>query len=354
MFNISSNTKIYIFSPYVKTGGPRSLHQLALSLKNNGLKTYIIYYKYRIQSNKRNLFNEYSVNVADSVQDKSENIIITTETFTGELKEYKYAQKIIWWLSLDYYFIDLFLKKSTLYTVERKNLSRLTIPIIYFIKLLIRIFIKRNALKVEELSNIFHFYNCEYVHQFLLNNGIKETNTKYLCGPIDDLYFAIDKEDILANKTRTVTFNPAKIAPALLEKLKKVIHNKDATIELIELKNMTKEEVFSILCRTKVYVDLGFFPGPERIPREAVTLYCNVITSMEGSAANKIDVMIPDKYKFDINNLNMENLIELIIDMVNNFERYTNDFDSYRLKVVKQKEIFHNNIQSIFLNKGDM
>ena len=44
----------------------------------------------------------------------------------------------------------------------------------------------------------------------------------------------------------------------------------------------------------------------------------------------------------------------MILDMVNNFERYTNDFDSYRLKVVIQKEIFNNNIQSIFLNKGDM
>lgn len=351
MIKITSNTKIYIYSPYVKTGGPRSLHQLAFKLQSLGLNAYIVYYT---KADKNQLYEDCPVNVSLNIQDFKENIIIVPESRTGLLRKYKNVQKIIWWLSLDYYFNDLSIKKSALLTIRNKKWSLFSFCFVWLIKCLYKCIFNQWALKIEDFNDLYHLYNCEYACQFLLKNNVSEKSTKYLCGPIDDLYFAINKEDILANKTRIVTFNPAKIAPALLEKLKKAIHNKDATIELIELKNMTKEEVFSILCRTKVYVDLGFFPGPERIPREAVTLYCNVITSMEGSAANKIDVMIPDKYKFDINNLNMENLIELILDMVNNFERYTNDFDSYRLKVVIQKEIFNNNIQSIFLNKGDM
>lgn len=351
MIKVTQNTKIYIYSPYVKTGGPRSLHQLAFKLQSLGLNAYIVYYT---KANKNQLYEDCPVNVSLSVQDVKGNIVIVPESRTGLLRKYKNVQKIIWWLSLDYYFNDLSIKKSALLTIRNKKWSLLSFPFIWFVKCLYKCIFNQWAIKIEGLNNLYHLYNCEYACQFLLKNNVNEKSTKYLCGPIENLYFEIDKENILANKTKTVAFNPAKIAPELLEKLKKAIHDKDETIELIELKNMTKEEIFNTLCRTKVYVDLGFFPGPERIPREAVTLYCNVITSTEGSAANQVDVMIPDKYKFDIKNLNMEELIKLILDMVNNFERYTDDFDNYRLEVVKQREIFYNNIQSIFLNKGEM
>lgn len=353
MLKVTAITKIYILSPYIKTGGPKSLHQLAFFLKKNGLNTYITYYIHYKKSKRNILFSNYNMDITNEIQDNPENILIVPEAYTGELRKYKNIQKVIWWLSLDYYFIDLLLKKSALYTIKRKNLPKLFIPIVLILKYL-RLLYKPHALNIKDFRHVFHFYNCEYVHQFLQKNNVSEENTKYLCGPIEDLYFSIGKENILANKTRTVAFNPAKIEPKLLGRLKKAIHDKDITIELIELKNMTKKEVFNTLCRTKVYVDLGFFPGPERIPREAVTLYCNVITSTEGSAANQVDVMIPDKYKFDIKNLNIENLINLIFDMVNNFERYIDDFDNYRLKVVKQKDIFRNNLQTIFLNKGEM
>ncbi len=354
MLRINSDTKIYILSPYIKTGGPRTLHQLAKYLKKLGLKVYIIYYIHYRESKKPIIYSDCNVDVIDEIEDNFKNILIVPEAHTGQLRKYKKIQKVIWWLSLDYYLIDSLIKKSTLYTIKRKNLPLFFVPVVFGLKFLIRLFFKPNALNMEEFGDIYHLYNCEYVRHFLLNHGIKETDMEYLCGPIEDSYFQVDKMTLLANKSKLVAFNPAKIDPILLNTLKKELLKKDSTIEMIELKNMTKDEVFNVLSRTKVYVDLGFFPGPERIPREAVSLYCNIITSTEGSAANKIDVMIPEKYKFDINKLKIESLIDLIIDMINNFEIYTKDFDDYRLKAKNQKQIFDDNIRKIFLKDSDM
>lgn len=113
---------------------------------------------------------------------------------------------------------------------------------------------------------------------------------------------------------------------------------------------MTIEEVYSLLGRSAVYMDLGKFPGPERIPREASMMKCNIITSTMGSAGdNDIDVPIKSEYKFDLIDSNMEKIRDLIIDMVDNYDLYVDSFDEYRQKVIKQKQRMYSDIKE-FLN----
>ena len=51
----------------------------------------------------------------------------------------------------------------------------------------------------------------------------------------------------------------------------------------------------------KLYIDLGEFGGPERIPKEAVYFGCNIIVANHNAAANDFDVAIPQEYKIDDN-----------------------------------------------------
>lgn len=117
-------------------------------------------------------------------------------------------------------------------------------------------------------------------------------------------------------------------------------------IVFVPIKGMTIGEVRDVLMRSSVYMDLGKFPGPERIPREAAMMNCNIITSMLGSAGNNdLDVPIKPEYKFELIDINLEKIRDLIIDMVDHYDLYVSFFDRYRQKVIDQKQRLYSDIQ---------
>jgi hypothetical protein len=111
---------------------------------------------------------------------------------------------------------------------------------------------------------------------------------------------------------------------------------------------MSRKQVFDTLRGAKLYIDFGTFPGPERMPREAVSLYCNIITSKKGSAANNVDVPIPRENKFDLTDENVPKVGQLMLQMIENYEDYVSQGDQYREKVYDQIESFDQRIANIF------
>ena len=103
---------------------------------------------------------------------------------------------------------------------------------------------------------------------------------------------------------------------------------------------MTREQVFETLKRSRLYVDFGTFPGPERIPREAVSLYNNILTSRKGSAENSIDVPIDERFKIDFNYSDLDKAVDMAKDMLVSYEKYVPYFDEYRKKVADQYGMF--------------
>ena len=70
-------------------------------------------------------------------------------------------------------------------------------------------------------------------------------------------------------------------------------------INWVPLQNMTRSELVNVMRVAKVFVDFGYHPGKDRLPRECAANGCCVITGMRGSANYFEDVPIPSKYKFD-------------------------------------------------------
>ena len=159
---------------------------------------------------------------------------------------------------------------------------------------------------------------------------------------------ADDRNDILVGKQNTIIYSPKKMDKRFFQKVKEAIEARDKKIKFIPIRNMNREQVFSTERRAKLYLDFGFFPGPERIPREAVSLYCNIITSDIGAAKNGKDVCIPDRYKFELKDENVEIIANLAVNMVHNYEDYIGDFELYRDKVKEQIERFDGDIREIF------
>lgn len=94
----------------------------------------------------------------------------------------------------------------------------------------------------------------------------------------------------------------------------------------------------------------GDFPGPERIPREAVVMGSNIIISRNGSAGdNNIDVPIPDFMKVDAMDENIPVIIDTLEDMLNNYDKFYHYYDDYRSKIWEQRILFEDN--KIIINR---
>ena len=339
---------IYIVSfNKLVTGGTESLHQLAFELQKRGCQVSM-YYLDAPGADTPQKFQKYKIKSVNAIEDLDNNWVVVPESRAEFLKQFYTIKKCIWWLSLDNY-LNRYPIHMTLDMCKRKGISCICFPIIWLL-LLIKGYLNFNQLKIKEIEkDILHFYNCEYVHEYLINHHINKENILYLCGPLSDEYLQNGIE--LSEKEDIILYNPQKGYP-YTKKVIKMLEKEREDIKIYPIKNMTSKEIIDLMKKSKVYIDFGNFPGPERIPREAVMMGCNIITSMNGSAANEEDVLINKKYKFKTINKNIQDIVNTINELLEHFGEHYPDYDAYREKIVEQKKRFGKDIDLI-LSKMD-
>lgn len=351
MLRIDNKSKVYIVSPYHNTGGPKSLHQLADTLVRKGIETYIVYYwNGKFTGETDILYDFCKASVAKTVIDDEKNIIIVPEIQQDLLTRFSNIRKVVWWLSLDFYLTSTVWGAVKAWTY-RKRLPLVLTPIM-LVKCIINnpSFLKNpKRLDNSKLKDYYHMYNCDYEKNFLEKQGVSDDKLAYLCGPLEDIFLKVDFDEVEPNKRNIVAYNPAKMDVDFLKKVKSKLAIINNNIKFVAIKNMSREQVYSTLKSAKVYIDFGYFPGPERMPREAVALYCNIITSTEGSAGNDVDVMIPREFKFNIRDKkNIDYVVDLINKMTINYCDYVKYGDKYRQKVWSQITNFTSRVSEIF------
>lgn len=351
MIKLGKNSKVYIVSPHHNTGGPKSLHQLANNLIEKGIDVYIVYYWNGIFTGEKEiLFSFCKAKLADCICDMEENILIVSESQSEVLNHYNKITKCIWWLSLDFYLTSS-LNGAVQKAIQKKGLPSFMQPIMLLKFIMNDPKCLKNLKNLDEkkLQNIYHMYNCEYEKEYLIKHNVPESKMSYLCGPLEKQYYKIDYEIIRKEKQDIVVYNPAKMDMNFLERVKDELYALNRNVKFVAIEKMSREQVYQTLKRAKVYVDFGFFPGPERMPREAVALYCNIITSTKGSAENDIDVAIPRKFKFNIKKReSVQKVVEMIDKMITNYDDYVEYGQNYREKVWNQIQDFSNTISNIF------
>jgi len=214
------------------------------------------------------------------------------------------AVQFFWWMSVDNYL--------TCFDREKDALGALT--------------------KVDNCST-FHLVQSEYARDFLLKNYISDDKILHLSDYINQAYFTDIEENYSKEKQDIVLYNPKKGK----EFVDKLIESAPE-INWVAIKNMTTLDVVKLMRRAKVYIDFGNHPGKDRIPREAATGGCIVITGEKGSAAFDEDVPIPDRYKLDENKTTKEDIIETIRYALTNYEEEHKLFDYYRNIISEEKK----------------
>jgi hypothetical protein len=132
-----------------------------------------------------------------------------------------------------------------------------------------------------------------------------------------------------------------------IENIKKIAYI-EPDLGWVPITNMTAQQVVNLMCEAKVYLDFGNHPGKDRIPREAAMCGLCVITNKEGSAAYSEDVSIENQYKFENIDESAEDIVALVQDIYENFEKHSANFLHYRSAIEKEEQEFDQGVIEIF------
>ncbi len=329
-------------------GGPEAIHQIVDKINNcTDCKAYVAYFQKQFVPEEK--FSNYNVNYINlkGVPDTENTVICAPETHTYFLRKYKYAHRVILWLSLYHYLRNL---REEQYTFAEKckylySNNRFPWPAypLYYIRDILE---NKNHFKFD-MDGILHTQNCEYVAEYLREHGVKESEMIYLDGPVRAEYFEDFK---LPAKKNQIAYNPAKgaeeYAPLAIDAIKKLCPD----TEFVAIKGMTVEQVREALLTSRVYLDFGFFPGPEKLVKEAVLCGCNIITSDRGAAKNDKDILIPSRFKFDMGTSPYEEIAKLAKAMLEKYDEYNKQFVPYMEKVKALNNDFERDVIA-FVNK---
>lgn len=319
-------SKIYIVAPANSaTGGPELLHQLAFKLKLIGKEVYMFYLNQVDSDPIHTNYKQYNIPYVNSIEDFKNNLLIVPETRTYILLDYDNVRKYIWWLSVDNYFLGLPKFKGLINRIILQNFNSQKY-----------LFFNKNIKNID-----FHLVQSKYAHSFLNKKAINQV--KYLGDYLHESFLSIKTDKDL--KENIVAYNPKKG----FKFTKKIIKN-SPKINFIPIENMTRLEVVNLLQKAKVYIDFGFHPGKDRIPREAAFLECCVITNKKGSASNKQDLPIRDEFKFEDNNTSIPYIINKIEDCFTNYDINSKKFNDYRGIITNQEIEFKKQVNLIFGN----
>ena len=322
--NITKESIIYIVAPAnFATGGPELLHQLAHRLNQLSFKVFMFYTPHNIKNPIHDNYKEYNIAFIRSIKDDKNNILIVPETRVNILLEYKNIQKVVWWLSVDNYFLS---RPKPYGFINRIMLN------------------KFNSQRYIGFSSFLQLVDChlvqsEYAEKMLLSKNIN--NIKYLSDFLHKTFISNIVD--INNKENIVVYNPKK-GIKFTQKIIKSSQN----IRFIPIENMSREDVVNLLKKAKVYIDFGFHPGKDRIPREAAILKACIITNKKGSAKYYKDVPIKDDYKFDESNKNIKFILDKITDCFVNYDINIKQFQNYYDEIVLQEDNFNNEIKHIF------
>lgn len=306
---------IYVLCPSgSKTGGAECLHQFVHALRANGADAYISYTPDPAGSGSHEFFRNYDSPIKDPI-DHPESVVVVPELSTYLAKDYPKSKKAVFWLSVDNYF---YRKRNSLLADWYRRIRSL----------------QTTRLRLGAMREFYHISQSHYASEFLVKKGLRAI---YVGDHLNDDFVATVRDRQVRNveKRDQVAFNPKKGAHYIRR-----LAESNPDIRFVPIVNMTREQVVDLLSESKLYIDLGPHPGKDRIPREAASLGCCVITNRMGSAGNDVDLPIPEDCKYGLNRRELDRIPTKIKEIFRNFPEEHRRFEIYRTVIRNEKEKF--------------
>ena len=307
------------------TGGPEAMHYLVHILRTIGLNAELCYLPTDRVFTTPEAYRNFDVKIS-KYEDTAENLIVFPETYPMDALKVKHAQAAIWWLSVDHF---------TGYKHESAARDRFN-----YMKLIAKGL--RPLMGVKSLKSIIHFSQSHYSSMWLSTAGLRWHE---MYEPINQVYLDQAKDISCENRAAQILYNPSKG-----KKIVDVLINSYPQFKFIALKKMNQEELIALYRSSKIYIDFGYHPGRDRIPRESAVLGCCLITGSKGSAGNEIDIPIADRYKLDTNKADFTHAFgSLVQNVFHDFPQHYSAQEEYRQRILGEPAYFEANLRKIFL-----
>ena len=210
---IKKKSIIYIIAPAnMDTGGPKDLHQLAHFLKNSlKKKVFMYYYPTKFKNPIHKSYKFYKIPYTNKIIDSKDNILVIPEVNVSiEIsKSFEKIQKVIWWLSLDFFFLHRFIERNNKYI---RSIFKIPFKLInlfnkstffYFGNLSLYKYLKfcymnlsfTNVLKIKDIS--VNLAQANYQHEIL---KLKKIKSIFLSDYIRKEYFDSAKKISISKK----------------------------------------------------------------------------------------------------------------------------------------------------------
>lgn len=329
---------IYILCPEKKvTGGTEALHQLRYYLEITGHIADIVYYDSEgdyVDAEPPERYQQYFADENRCISgydiiDEEDRCVVTPEFSSFLLWKFHQVQKVVWWLSVKFYDGGNFMKKLAVRHWLKQSIYCPT-DLLHFGKY-------SNPM---DPKSVMHFCASEYAYQYVTTT-LKRPAIR-LIEPISKDFLEIGPEKALnRNRKNIVAYNPAKPS-RIMEKLLE-----QGKFEFVAIKGMNPRQISELLRDAKLYVDFGEFPGPERIPKEAVYNGAEIIVGRRNAACNSFDVNIPEKYKIKQFS-NLEIVASAIDEALTTYESNYQDFNEFRNQIINLEGNFIRMLQAIW------
>jgi hypothetical protein len=314
--------RFLIYCPVgVKTGGPEALYQLGAMLKELGYDCLIIPSIETQDMQTASDFLIYNMGYLKSKKIKSSDVLITPniESLPSWLIKRVKNPIVMWWLSVDnspHPFFRNFEVKNFAYHVGwnlfKDDSLKSRKPILRFMQLIlgrsqntimnsmrsrIRLIIIKLRTKPINLENCTHIAQSYYAkniveHYFRTKVQIVSDYTDFN----DNSFLKLSNKILNPAEKMLISFNPYKGK----EFLDTIISLMPPQYKFIPIKNMSTSQVRETLQKSSLYLDLGHFPGRDRIPCEAILSGTPVILALRGAARNLKDYKLSSDYKIDL------------------------------------------------------
>jgi hypothetical protein len=340
MIRLKKDSFIYILCPgNMASGGMDALHQLRYYLDKCGYNARLAYY-YDPYIHPRYLCYEPKAVALEEIEDNEKHVIVVPESVTCFLKNYPRATKCIWWLSLAFYDGDSNMIPTDCRRKLKKTLKDL-LPAFM-------IDLKRQLQRQSSLNNFAYRIGKNDINlvgsQFACDQVKKRyRNVKLFVEPLSMDFLNVNPPELSAkHRCNTIPYNPAK--PSNI--MNRLLRRND--LQFTPIKDMTPQEIIELFRRSKLYVDFGFFGGPERIPKESVHNGTLLLVGKRNAAKNNFDVAIPNEFKIkDYNNEAL--VVEKIKYMLDNYDTLIDRFEPFRKKILALEAHFIRSIREVFI-----
>ncbi len=311
--------KIFIVTPTNIGGGPEVEHQLAEAINRGGERAFMLYNREASERFSRryeapDCYRRYRTSPAVMGDVEPGSIVVLPEAAASMVSWWPGSDIYFWWLSVDIF---------TLMNPHPQAVITMMRP-----------YVTRNL------------YQCEYIRRWLEGYGVTADR---LADPLRWEYrVALDRPPGRECRMNLLVYSPTK-GMERTQRILDELAGRSWAPEVVPITNMLPHQILRLLNHAKVAIDFGHHPGKDRLAREAAACGACVVVNRRGSAANPVDVPLPEEFK--INDLTPgfeRRAVDKIGELVNDFDRYQPMFDDYRKSIAEDSRAFFDDVAAVF------